>query len=175
MRRRPNRKPVWAASVTIAALWITACAGSDGRSADESASPEFSDQDFEREVAGLAEGMAGAVVYVWSPHMPLSVDGYSEIDQAARGMGLAFIPVLFPGSDRDFAMREAQRVGIPDSALREMTAAALLGQDALVHAPTVVVYDVAGRAAKLPGYRNAEGYRAFLEGFISDTSGESAD
>lgn len=127
----------------------------------------FTDADLRRAVeAASAEGTGGVIVYVWSPHMSLSVDGYSEIAAAAEEHGLGLVPVLFPGSDWDFAAAEAQRAGIPADGLREAASVELTFRDAQVHAPSILVFDGVRVSAVLPGYRSAEGYREFLEEFI---------
>ena len=123
----------------------------------------FTDADLR---AGLGE--RATVVYTWSPHMPLSVDGYREIAQASRALDARLIPVLFAGGDRAFARSEAQRVGIPDEGLREIASIELVFRDAHVHAPTILVFHAGRVSPVLPGYRNADGYRRFLEEFLTD-------
>ncbi len=136
---------------------------------DSDAARGFTDADLSKR---LARG-AGVVVYVWSPHMPLSVAGYSEIARAAAALGLDVVPLLFAGSDRAFAETESRRGGIPPDGLREVAAVELLFRDAQVHAPTVLVFDAGRVSAALPGYRDADGYRAFLAGFLDAGPGDS--
>lgn len=123
----------------------------------------FTDADLQ---SALAEASGPLVVYVWSPHMPLSVDGYPEIAAAGEALDLTVVPVLFAGSDREFAAREASRVGIPEAGLRELVSSELLGREAQVHAPSIVVFDGERVSPVLPGYRNAAGYRRYLEGVL---------
>ena len=122
----------------------------------------FTDAD----LAALRQSAERTVVYVWSPHMPLSVDGYEEIAAAAAEHELALVPLLFSESDRDFAVREAARVGIPRDGLREVDSDELRSRNALVHAPTMIVFDERGVSPALPGYRNAEGYADFIREFL---------
>jgi hypothetical protein len=127
----------------------------------------FTDADLRRTVSSARGGGArGVVVYLWSPHMPLSVDGYREIQAAAKDHGLGLVALLFPGSNLDFAAAAAERAGIPADALREAASVELTFRDALVHAPTILVFDGDRVSAVLPGYRSAEGYRGFLSQFI---------
>ena len=127
----------------------------------------FTDADLRRTVSSArAGGAPGVVVYLWSPHMPLSVDGYREIQAAAKDHGLGLVALLFPGSNLVFAAAEAERAGIPADALREAASVELTFRDALVHAPTILVFDGDRVSAVLPGYRSAEGYRGFLSQFI---------
>lgn len=124
----------------------------------------FTDADLR---AALRPGSA-TVVYVWSPHMSLSVDGYAEIAAACEALGLELVTVLFPGGDREFATREAARAGIPPEGLREAASVELIYRDAHVHAPAILVFDGGDVSPVLPGYRSAAGYQRFLEGFLGD-------
>lgn len=120
----------------------------------------FSDAD----LRSALDGGGSLVVYVWSPHMPLSVDGYAEITVATEGLGHRVLPVLIAGSDRTFAEAEAARGGIPEGGLREISSIELIMRDAQVHAPAILVFRAGAVSPVLPGYRNAAGYRMFLEG-----------
>ena len=140
----------------------------------------FTDADLRRLVAGVVGRGGGAraavetaadppvavVVYVWSPHMPLSVDGYREIALAADALGMALVPVLIPGSDRAFALREAARVGMPTEHVRTSRSIELAMRDAHVHAPSILVFGRGRISPVLPGYRDAGGYRRYLEAFL---------
>lgn len=95
--------------------------------------------------------------------MPLSVDGYGEVVAAADRLGLVVEPVLFSEGERSFARREAERVGMHSAALRELDAAELVLRDAQVHAPSVVVFTGDRVSTVLPGYRDRDGYRRWLE------------
>ena len=108
------------------------------------------------------------MVYTWSPHMPLSVDGYATIRSATAELGLDLVPVLFTGSDLEFARREAARAGIPEAGLREAASVELTLRNALVHAPTILVFPGTRTPGLLPGYRTRAGYVAFLERFLRE-------
>ena len=58
------------------------------------------------------------------------------------------VPVLFAGSDRDFARREAERVGMPPAALREVRSVELTMRDGQIHAPSILVFT--GRRGPAP-------------------------
>ena len=64
--------------------WSATCATSDDeRAAAAAAAPAFTDRDL---VALLATPASG-VLYLWSPHMPLSVDGWAQLTRAAASRG----------------------------------------------------------------------------------------
>lgn len=119
-----------------------------------------------------AEGRPFAI-YVWSPHMPLSLDGFAELNEASQSVSARLIPVLVTGSDPDFARAEAARVGIPDEGLLEVASLELMLRDANVHAPSILVFKGSRVSPVLPGYRNAEGYRRFLLDFLAAEAGLS--
>ncbi len=106
------------------------------------------------------------VVYVWAPHMPLSPDGWPELQAAAQALDMRAVPALMAHSDPAFAAREAARVGMPVSGLREIASIELSQRQAQVHAPSIVIFGDDRVSPVLPGYRNAEGYLHYLEAFL---------
>ena len=114
----------------------------------------------------VATSARGVVVYAWSPHMPLSVDGWAEVAKAARALSVVAVPALIDEADMDFAEREAERVGIPRDGLRAITSVELIMRDLQLHAPAILVFRENRVSPVLPGYRNADGYQRFLETFL---------
>jgi len=110
----------------------------------------------------IASGVNGAI-YVWSPHMPLSVDGYAAIRTAAERLGAVLIPVLDPAADRRYAAAAARRAGLPDDVLRPFRSVELTLRTMTVHAPTVLLFgDGRFVGPPLPGYREVEAYIGFM-------------
>ncbi len=133
----------------------------------EAAFGEFTDDD----LRSLVSSSTSAIVfYVWSPHMPLSLDGYREIAAACDALDLQLVPLLFGGGDLLFAERAASSAGIPRHGLREIASIELILRDAQVHAPTVILFEGRRVSPALPGYRNWEGYRSFIEAFLQPDS-----
>ncbi len=96
---------------------------------------EFGNSDLERVIKEHATG----IVYVWSPHMPLSVDGYGQVAEAARQLGVAMTAVLDPRADASYAESVAKENGIPQDALRTLSSSELLFRNAGMHAPSILV------------------------------------
>ena len=68
----------------------------------ERAVPE---EDFtDRALADLVGAGGTGVILLWSPHMPLSVDAYGELEAASRSMGIALAAVLDPAADLAYAI-----------------------------------------------------------------------
>jgi len=139
----------------------------DRPSSASAGGPRFTDADL-RAVIESADGRT-VIVYAWAPHMPLSVDGYSEIAAAGAALDAVVLPLLIGHSDRAFAEREAARVGIPPEGLREIDANELLLRDLQVHAPAILVFMPDRISPVLPGYRDARGYGRYLEALVSVT------
>ncbi len=148
-------------ALVMTLAWSASCSVTTAtRPRPGAATPRFSDEDLARAVAGPARG----VVYVWSPHMPLSVDGYRAIVTAASERGLRVDAVLDPGADRAFAAAERARGGLPASALRVADSVELLFRDVLIHAPSVQAYGQGRlRGSAFPGFHTAAEYGAFLD------------
>jgi hypothetical protein len=122
--------------------------------------PAFTDNDLSRL---LARGQP-AVLYLWSPHMPLSVDGYAQLVTAAGPRGLAVEPLLDAAADRRFADTSRTPGGLPESALRVVDSVELQFRELPLHAPAIAVIS-RGRLVGpvLRGYRTAAEYGAFFD------------
>jgi hypothetical protein len=122
--------------------------------------PAFSDAD----LAGVLAASSRGVLYLWSPHMPLSVDGYGAVVAAAKARGLAVEPLLDPAADRAFARTEAAARALPAPALRVADAVELQFRELALHAPSALVY-ARGRivGSPLKGFRTADEYGAFFD------------
>ena len=119
----------------------------------------------------VGDGRSG-VIYVWSPHMPLSVDAYHHVTHATEALGVSLTSLLDPAADADYARRVARAAGIPQRALRPFRSVELVFRNATLHAPSVLVYRN-GRMIGLaiPGYRDAAGYRALIETRLEEATG----
>ncbi|MEZ5287310.1 MAG: hypothetical protein R2712_21405 [Vicinamibacterales bacterium] len=121
------------------------------RASDDAAA--FTD---ERLAARLARGDRG-VILVWSPHMPLSVDEFAELETATARLGLAFEAVLDPAAEPGYASRVAGERQLPAGALRTLASIELTFRGMTTHAPSVQVF-ADGRLVGpvLFGYRDRE-------------------
>ncbi len=141
--------------------WSAGCAaGHDERDRPAAIAPAFADRDLE----ALLRRQPRGVLYVWSPHMPLSVDGWRPLQQAASARGLAVEPLLDPQADRAFAAASLTGGGMPATALRVVDSVELQFRELALHAPSIAVFD-RGRltGAGLRGYRTADEYREFFD------------
>ena len=149
--------------------WSSTCTPTrDERPRVPATQPAFTDRD----LAALLDRRAGGVLYLWSPHMPLSVDGYAELRQAAAAKRLEVVALLDPQSDRQFAAASVTEGRLPVAALRVADSVELQFRELPLHAPAVVVFrDGRLQATVLRGYRSAEGVAAFLRSRVGRSSG----
>ena len=125
------------------------------------AAPAFTDRDLD----ALLAAPAGGVLYLWSPHMPLSVDGWAELTRAAASRALDGRAA--PRSRRPTAgSRPRLRAGgrLPASALRVVDSVELQFRELALHAPSIAVF-AGGRLVGplLRGYRTADEYGDFFD------------
>lgn len=141
-------------------VWNAQCAVTITRHVRAPADPPRFDDD--ALVERLSRTPRG-VIYVWSPHMPLSVDAIPALTAAAAAQGLAVDLVLDPAADRAFAARVAAAHALPAPSLRVADAIELSFRDVLVHAPTAIVYAFGAFAGDAyPGGHTADEYTAYF-------------
>ncbi len=146
--------------------WTPDCAAAtDHRTRPAVAPPAFGDAD----LAALLDSGARGVLYLWSPHMPLSVDGVAAVTAAARARGLTVEALLDPNADRAFARTQATAHALPASALRVADAVELQFRELALHAPSAVVF-AGGRlvGSVLRGYRTADEYAEFFSRVLGE-------
>ncbi|HSF15612.1 MAG TPA: hypothetical protein VLK65_08670 [Vicinamibacteria bacterium] len=119
----------------------------------------FTDSDLERLLAVNDR----LVVFLWSPHLPLSVEGYGEIAAAVSELGIPLAAVVDPSAVPELVDEVSERNGIPLEARRVLASVELLFRDLAVHAPTVLFFWRGKAEAPLPGYRDRRAYVEFFE------------
>ncbi len=141
--------------------WSGRCTPSaQDRARPAALAPRFTDAD----LASLLATHPRGVVYVWSPHMPLSLDAVDAVRHAAAARDTHVTVLLAPDADRRFAHTTlAGRDAGPD-ALRVVDAVELVFRDVLVHAPAVIAYARGRlRGSPWPGAHSREEYAAYLD------------
>lgn len=128
----------------------------------------------DRDLSGALQQSHRLVVFLWSPHMPLSADGLPEIEDAARATGAALVVVTDPSSERRFVDEVSREKGIRPEWGRPLASVELLFRDLAVHAPSILVFDEGRASAPLPGYRNRHDYRRFLEAVFSGSKSSAS-
>jgi hypothetical protein len=105
-----------------------------------------------------------AVICIWSPHMPLSVEAVHEVAEIGKALNVAVVPVMDPRSDRRYARTVAAEAQLPKSALRPATSLRLLRADAFQHTPTIVVFaDGQQQGSAITGFRARDEYERLIQ------------
>lgn len=128
------------------------------------AAPAHAGRDFDdHDLAALLAGGARGVIYLWSPHMPYSVQGARDVHRVAADLGLTAVLLLDPYAEPALTEQVLRAQRLPASAARRVRARALLERGVTQHFPTVVVFE-RGRldAQMLPGYTPPRALRAFI-------------
>jgi hypothetical protein len=150
---------------TIVTLDASCQARIDSHPVPEQAnSPDvFTDED----VAAIVDSNEAGVFYAWSPHMPLSVDGYAEIRAAAEALNIAVTPVLNGHANIGYAHDRARRVDMPAAGFARNRSVELNMRALNVHAPAILIY-AHGRIVSpvIPGFRYAQDYEGLIGQFL---------
>lgn len=101
----------------------------------------------------LEKNPGGGLVYVWSPHMELSVGEVSELRNLKLGYPVSV--VLDPKADGKLARSIASERKLPSEYLRNLQGQNLLDHDATIHFPTIIFYKGGKILRTLPGYSGA--------------------
>ncbi len=142
-------------------IWSNQCVPSTTTTTRPTSAPaRFTDADLRRVIAAHPRGL----LYVWSPHMPLSVEGMAQARILAERRGLSLTVLLDPAANETLARSvAAQHAWSPDTAL-VADSTELRFRDVLVHAPTLQAF-AAGRlvGSAFPGHHTSEEYAAYLD------------
>ena len=148
--------------------WSSTCTPTrDERPRVPATQPAFTDRD----LAALLDRRTRGVLYLWSPHMPLSVDGYAELRRAADAKRLEVVALLDPQSDRGFAAASVTEGRLPPAALTVADSVELQFRELPLHAPAIVAFrDGRLVGPEFRGYRTADEYAAFLDRVLAGDS-----
>lgn len=103
------------------------------------------------------------ILFIWSPHMRLSLISVSEIKKAASEIGLPVAFLLDPMADQKTAKLEAETYKIGDGALRRVDSVELSMRNSLVHFPTLIVTRNGKICEKVQrGYRKSVKFQAII-------------
>jgi hypothetical protein len=106
---------------------------------------------------------ARGMIYVWSPGMPLSINGLAEARAAAQALRVSFTAVVADARPGEIdSLRQVPRLSslISPADTRAMESVELVYRNATVHFPAVVLYrDGAMLDAVIPGYKGRDTYR----------------
>lgn len=113
---------------------------------------------------------SAGIIYVWSPGMPLSVDGLKEARAAAEAMDIAFTAVV---ADADGVPLNGSRLKADGT--RPMESLELVYRGGTLHYPAVVLYRGGTMLdGVIPGFKTRDTYKALVTArFALDASAPS--
>ncbi len=150
---------------TTAIVWSPSCqATTTAHPRRPLGRPAFNDVDLGRLLNEHPQG----IIYIWSPHMPLSIEGVTTIRNVGTRLHLPVTVLLDPNADSAFADTAMAARGWHGAESRVVDSTELAFRDVLVHAPSMQAY-AGGRlvGSPYPGYHTVEEYGAFLERVLS--------
>jgi len=123
----------------------------------------------DEDVASIVAANDKGVFYAWSPHMPLSVDGYAEITAAVKTLGLSLTPVLSSHANVEYAKDRAGRIDMPEEGFALNRSVELTMRSLTVHAPAILIH-ANGKFVSpvIPGFRRAPDYEALIMRFLEN-------
>ena len=126
--------------------------------------PESSSLFTDLKLEALIKKSFRVLIYVWSPHMPYSVRGFSEAQSYAQKNNYDFLALLDPQADQDFAIQVATKNHFPAKSLQRNASNELRMRGMLLHFPSMLVYDAkTGFSPILPGYVEAPIFKKVVE------------
>lgn len=150
-----------AASGVTEVVWSTTCQPTTTEHPRRPLSgSHFTDADLQQ----LLDTNARGLLYLWSPHMPLSVEGVATMRAVGARLGLPVTVLLDPNADHTAATAVIAAHGWPPAHGRRIDSTELLFRDVLVHAPSLQAY-AGGQlvGSPYPGFHTMDEYLAFLD------------
>lgn len=120
---------------------------------------EFTDKTFKTLLAQHPVG----IIYLWSPHMLLSVEGINELGEITKELGISYDVLLDSNANADFAKTTAEKIGVKRGVLRKNNSLELFFRNFTVHAPSLLLYkngEIIGPV--IPGYRSPKHYKQVI-------------
>lgn len=119
---------------------------------------------YDEDLAALLKKQPSGVIYIWSPHMPLSFRAIPQIREAAKALGLGITFLMDPQADHASAVRVAKEYELGSSGTRRVDSHELAMRNALVHFPALIVH----REGKIcphiqRGYRRKNRFQTIIE------------
>jgi hypothetical protein len=125
---------------------------------------DFQDNDLEKLLKISKKTQQKGLIYVWSPHMPLSLRGVHEAQKVTTTKKIALTVLLDPYADLVTASKVASRESFPKSYLRRIESRILLEKNMTLHFPSAIPYRDGTLARDMRGgYDNPQRLADYLE------------
>ena len=125
----------------------------------------FTDRDLEKFLAQGRKNNRLQFIYIWSPHMNLSILGLQEAEKVAKDMKAELLVLLDPKADLEAAKRKAKSHGIKyKTALHRAESTQLFARDQRLHYP---VYFVAHGGTVLDNPRWGQDFAGEMKNWVN--------
>lgn len=111
-------------------------------------------------ISKFLKDTSNGVIYVWSPAMPLSVEGLREIQAAAAAENFKILAVLDPNANLGEAKKLLASRKLPLSYATKSDSTELKFRGVYNHFPAALFFKESKLSdIKVPGYKSTAGYR----------------
>jgi hypothetical protein len=136
---------------------------------------DFTDKDLDQILKTSLSKKTQGLIYVWSPHMPLSIRGVREAERIAKEKKLKLIILLDPYSNLSAAQQISRKEKFPETYLARLESRKLLRKEMTVHFPSLIVFNKGGLAGEMRGgYDNPQRLADYLDKELSRIRGPAS-
>ena len=111
----------------------------------------------------LMKQHGAGIVYAWSPHMPMSIDGIATVRRVAKAMKVEVFMTLDPHASGKAARLSAARMGWSNDSMKRLESVALFRRGMGNHYPVLIVFSKGKLVGPLfPGLKSEGTYTKFI-------------
>ena len=103
------------------------------------------------------------IIYLWSPHMTISVQELSEIFLARKKIKAHFTILLDKNADMNLAKKMVTKLKLPIDYLLKMNSRELEEFGLTIHFPSLVIYKNGKLKKRIPGYTGVPGIQSMIK------------
>jgi len=119
----------------------------------------FTDKDLQNLLSTKPNG----IIFVWSPHMSLSLKAVEELKDAVKELNLPITFLLDPQADQKLSKSSIQKYSMSMEALKRVDSLELSMRNALIHFPALILVKDGKICPKIQrGYRVSKKFKAII-------------
>ncbi|WP_157765794.1 thioredoxin family protein [Halobacteriovorax marinus] len=129
-----------------------------------SSSGGFLDRDLDQ----LLKKEKRGVIYLWSPHMSLSVYELVEMKKYLSSLKIPVTILLDLNADIDFANKSLQKYDLPLEYLKRMNSRKLENFGATIHYPSTIFYKDGELVKRVPGFNGKKSLQDLIKRYLGE-------
>lgn len=122
----------------------------------------FNDDDLNKLLKENKRGL----IYLWSPHMSLSVYELVEMKEYAKSLSLPTLTLLDLNADMKFSKELIEKYKLSPNYLKRMNSRELEKFGATVHYPSTILYKDGKLVKRVPGYNGKKGLQDLITKYL---------